>query len=178
MRRSLHRQRGWFWLIPIAISAVSAIAGASAKKKQKKQDAANALYEAAVREQEAQATLSNYNLREEAQRRRARHVQGQLRASLAQSGIGYGTGTALDVEMQSAVEAEMDALNIRYEGQLKSRGLLRDSEQQFAAARAFEREGRAAQRAGAIQAGASVLSGVGSYLGGSSGSGAGLGASS
>jgi len=163
--KSLHRQRGWFWIIPLAMAAVSAIAGAKEKKKKAKAEAAAMQYDALQRQQESEATLATYNLREESQRRRARRVQGNLRAGLAESGIGYGRGTALDVEMESAVESEMDALNIRYEGNLKARGLLAESEQQFAARREHLRGARASERAGYLSAAGTVLGGVGQYLG-------------
>jgi hypothetical protein len=72
-------------------------------------------------------------------------------------------GSALDIEEQSADRAELDALTIRYEGDLRSKGLL-------AAAAGAEYEGRAAIAAGQnamtgayLSAGASLLSAAGSY---------------
>jgi hypothetical protein len=59
---------------------------------------------------------------EEQQRREARTFMGRQRAAVAQSGVGPGTTDLL--ENQSAVLAELDALNIRYGGNMRGRGLL------------------------------------------------------
>lgn len=58
-----------------------------------------------------------YGEREAQQRRDATLQAGRRRAAIAQSGTGLG-GSNMDVDNQSHVLAEMDALNIRYEGAL------------------------------------------------------------
>jgi hypothetical protein len=87
---------------------------------------------------------------------------GQQRAAIAQAGVGLG-GSALDIMEQSADRAELDALTMRYEGDLRSKGLL-------AAAEGARYEGRVARAAGEnamkgayLSAGASLLSAAGSY---------------
>lgn len=82
---------------------------------------------------------------EEAQRRGARRLLGAQAASFAQAGGGGDAG----VMRQSAVEAELDALNIRYGSQLKAHGLRR-------AASDVKRQGR-------YLAGAQALSGLATY---------------
>lgn len=59
---------------------------------------------------------------EEAQRRSARDFLATQSAAIGESGIGYG-GSSAEVMRQSAIDAELDALNIRYEGQVKQQGL-------------------------------------------------------
>ena len=145
-----------------AVSAVGAIQQGMAAQAQAKsaQDAAN--YNATIKRQQAASELQQSGAREEQQRRGARQVLGQQRAALAQAGIGMG-GSSLDIEEQSADRAELDALTMRYEGDLRAKGLL-------AAAEGAEYEGRAAISAGKnamtgayLSAGASLLSAAGSY---------------
>lgn len=145
-----------------AVSAVGAIQQGMAAQAQAKsaQDAAN--YNATIKRQQAASELQQSNAREEQQRRGTRQVLGQQRAALAQAGIGLG-GSALDIEEQSADRAELDALTMRYEGDLRAKGLL-------AAAEGAEYEGRAAISAGKnamtgayLSAGASLLSAAGTY---------------
>lgn len=57
---------------------------------------------------------------EEAQRRAARQIIGMQAASMAQAGGGGDEG----VLRRSAVNAELDALNIRYRGRARSAGLI------------------------------------------------------
>jgi hypothetical protein len=61
---------------------------------------------------------------EEAQRRAGRQSLGAQSASFAQAGGGVDEG----VIKQSAVNAELDALNIRYGGQMRSTGLLNQAQ--------------------------------------------------
>lgn len=114
-------------------------------------------YNAAMAEQNAAVELQQAGQREEAKRREARMILGSQRAAFAQSGGGMG-GSAADVMQQSAINAELDALTLRYEGVLRARGL-----QAEAASERFA--GKQAQRQGYMQAAGSILSGAGSYMG-------------
>jgi hypothetical protein len=92
---------------------------------------------------------------EQAQRHAARQVMGTQAAAIAQAG-GGGGGTAAKVTEQSAIAAELDALNIRYGGTMKASGLL-------AQAQAEKMAGRAAAKQGYFLAGANLLKGYGAY---------------
>ena len=59
---------------------------------------------------------------EQAQRREARQVLGAQAAATAESGTGMGGSNAILLR-QSQIEAELDALNTRYGGQVKRAGL-------------------------------------------------------
>lgn len=83
-------------------------------------------YNAAILESNADQATREAGAREEAQRRDAAFQLGRQRAAIAQSGGGFG-GSAADVMRQSASLAELDALNIRYEGDLRRRGLLAEA---------------------------------------------------
>lgn len=112
-------------------------------------------YNAGVLTQNAGIERQQADAREEAKRREAAMVLGSQRAAFGQSGGGMG-GSAADVSEQSAINAELDALTIRYEGDLRARGM--------EAQAANERwAGGNAQRASRSQALGSILSGVASY---------------
>ena len=106
---------------------------------------------------QAEAELRASGAREEQQRRQNRQFLGAQRAALAQAGIGVD-GSAYDIARQSAINAELDALNIRYEGQLRSKNL-RDQ------ATITRFEGKQAKTAGYLGAGAAILGGVSNYAG-------------
>jgi hypothetical protein len=59
---------------------------------------------------------------EEAMRRQAREILGAQAAAMAQSGTGPGGSNEL-IARQSAALAELDALNIRYRGQMQAKAL-------------------------------------------------------
>lgn len=106
---------------------------------------------------QAEAELRASGAREEQQRRQNRQFLGAQRAALAQAGIGVD-GSAYDIARQSAINAELDALDIRYEGQLRSKNL-RDQ------ATITRFEGKQAKTAGYLGAGAAILGGVSNYAG-------------
>lgn len=98
---------------------------------------------AALRMQARVAAAQGY-ADEEASRRAARYQLGEQAAALAQAGIGPG-GTAELVVKDSALAAEMDALNYRYRG--------------LQAARALRSQGKKSATDGYLMAGAQLLSG-------------------
>lgn len=79
-------------------------------------------YNATIQNNNARAALEQANAKEEANRRRFRILQGQSLAGVAQSGTGFDGSNALLLE-QNELFNEMDALNIRYEGDMQSKGL-------------------------------------------------------
>jgi hypothetical protein len=90
---------------------------------------------------------------EEQQRRESAQFLGRQRAALAQSGASAG-GTAGLLLDQSAVLAELDALNIRYGGNLRGAGLLYQ-------AGATRRQGRSDAAGYGLLAGGRALTGAG-----------------
>lgn len=167
-----------------AMQAVGAIQQGKMAEAMGKAQMNMANYNARMKELEADITRQQTNAREEQQRRQARQLLGKQRAAVAQAGIGWG-GSALDIMEESATLAELDALTIRYEGDLKARGLLAGAEADRFAGGVAMAQGKAAKTASYISAGASLLSGAAAgYSGfgaaGSSGAagGSGLSASS
>lgn len=125
------------WLAPV-MGLVSTGLQMKGTKDEAKDNAAT------LREQGRVAAAQGY-ADEETQRREARQVLGAQAAALAQSGTGTG-GTNAALIQQSATNAEMDALNIRYAGLLKKSG--------------FDSDARATVKHGKSLAGAQLLQGV------------------
>lgn len=110
-------------LISAAIGGVSAYRMNQTQQVQyQAQQQAND-FNAALARQRSTEVKQIFGAREDQQRRMNRIEAGKRAAWAAQSGLGLG-GSNADVEDQSAVFAELDALNIRYEGELEARGLL------------------------------------------------------
>ena len=133
-----------------ATKAIGSIQQGNAAKK-------SADFNATMLEQGAAVERQQTAAREDAKRREARMVLGSQRAAFAQSGGGL-EGSAADVMQQSAINAELDALTLRYEGDLRARGMQAEStSERFA--------GKQAQRQGYFAAAGSILGGSGQYMG-------------
>lgn len=74
-------------------------------------------YNAAVLRARAESARGVAAVREDSYRTSSRIDAGEQRAMAAESGMGMG-GSNLDILRQNAVMRELDALNIRYEGEM------------------------------------------------------------
>jgi hypothetical protein len=128
-----------------AISAASAIQQGQAAK-----NAAN--YNAQMEERNAQISRQNAAIEEEKQRRQGDLRLGSMRAGYGASGVAI-EGSPLDILEQSAAQEELDALTIRYRGELGAYS----SEQEATLSRY---RGATAERSGYMQAGSSILMGA------------------
>jgi hypothetical protein len=134
------------------ISAIGALVGARSQYLQGKEAKSAAEYNAQLSEQES-ASASNQSLRdEEAQRRAARMQKGRAVTALAESGGGSGGSNGLLLD-QSDAAAELDALNIRYGGLMRSSALRNQ-------ATLTRLSGRNAESQSGLLAGASLLRGA------------------
>lgn len=134
-----------------AAAAVASVASAAATAQGQRKSAS---YNASVAANNATAAASQANVNEDAQRRRAALALGREAAGAAQ-GSGL-SGTNLDTYEQSATNAELDALNIRYQGKL---GVQQGNEQ----ATLDNMQSKSANEATYLNAGAAALSTYGSY---------------
>lgn len=141
--------------------ATSANASAAANK-----------YNAAVARQRAKELGKQYNRKEEQQRRSAALDLGEQRGFYSQAGVGTGGSTAA-VERQSALFAELDALNLRRAGQYEIRSALSDADMQDFYARVNKQSARNSKIGGYLGAGAALFGG--SKAGGGAGYGFGSG---
>ena len=137
-----------FSVISTVVSAMSAMNAADAQKQ--------ALdYNADVMDAQAQSEREAAAFSETQQREQAAKLRARQRVAYASSGIDLSEGTPLEVLGQQAGEMEMDALTIRYNGEVKAK----QSESQAAI---YRMQGVQAQRAGFANAGSSLLTGLGS----------------
>lgn len=138
---------------PLIIAAVGTIASVAGEIKKGKEAKKTANINARNAEEEAAIERDKALRDEESQRRDANSIQARSRAALAESGLSRSGSTARLIE-QGAIDAELDGLNIRYGGQLRSRGLLSQATE-------LRRQGKVASRNSKFLAGQALLSGGG-----------------
>lgn len=135
--------------IPYAFAAYGAIS-----QGQQQKDAAG--YNAAANEQYAQVGEREAASDEQQQRKNAQLFLGNQAAARGESGLSGPSSDA--VAKQSSMQAELDALNIRYHGAIKAYGLRTQGRQDIA-------QGNAAAGQQYQLAGSQLLKGVASYYG-------------
>lgn len=126
-------------------------------RAQAKADEANAL----LSQQAAASTRSETYANEDAQRRKSAAQMGSQTAAMAEAGIGLDSGTAIDLTEQSALNAELDALNIRYAGLSKARGYDQQANNYRASAILNRKNAKQAVIAGFIKTGEQAASAAG-----------------
>lgn len=104
------------------------------------------------RRQALAATAEN----ETQSRRDFSRFQGRQLANIAASGVQVGTGSALDIMTDSAIAAERDALNIRYQGALEGSRLKAEASMQ-------RRQAKAARIGGYVGAASQLLGSYADY---------------
>lgn len=139
------------FIVPF-IPYITAAIGAVGAIQQGQQAKVSAEYNAKQQEVSADITRRQAGEREQMQRNEARKLLGKQKAAIAESGVGFG-GSSQDIYLQSAQDAELDALNLRYAGELEARGLIEQS-------KITRMEGRERARQSGYQAVDSVLGGV------------------
>lgn len=154
-----------FSAVSTAFSVIGAISDSNSRAESRENEAAWRTYNATIDRQNADASLQASAAEQARQNRSARRVLGEQRASVAQSGTGFG-GSNLDILDQSATLAELDMLNIAYEGQMRARGFNLQAEGGEWSAGVERNNARNARRAGVFSAGRSLLTGFGSMGGG------------
>lgn len=142
-----------------ALSAYGAIMGGKAEAAQAQAQANAYTQQAQLDEANAKVRLQQADAQEEAVRRETRRRLGQLRGEIIQSGTGLG-GSNAAIYQQSARDAELDALNVRYGGLMEARGLMNQASANRYNAAAAKAQGKAAKRAGYMRAGTSILTGM------------------
>ena len=143
-------------LVAGATQAVGAIAAGNAQAAQYDAQAQAARYNADIQRQQAEAVGQQTAAREDLQRKQARQILGRQVAAGAQSGVNITTGSAADVFRSSLYDAEMDALNIRYEGDLNRIGLINQASLSDWDAQVAKKNSRSAQRSGYLNAATSL----------------------
>ena len=119
-----------------AFNALGAIGESRAMSAQYESSAAAAEHNAKVQNMNAQRENQEGAARELAQRRAAAQQTGSLAASLSESGL-YG-GTSAGVLNQSLMNAELDALNTRYNASSRANAYRQDAINSFYEQRNYE----------------------------------------
>lgn len=134
--------------IPAWVGVAATAAGAVAQGvSESSAQAANA----ATMQQEGKIAATQGYEAEAQQRRRTAMVLGQQEAAAGQSGGGYGGSTGRSIG-QSALNAELDALNIRYKSQLQKWGYVTQANN-------LRSESETAMNSGLVRAGSAFLQG-------------------
>lgn len=145
-------------LASTALSTYGVIQQGEAQAAQAESAAQANEYNATVQRNNAQVAQAAAARREEEQRSQFGQLQGAARVAVAQSGAGMG-GSNLEVLKRNALQNELDALTIRYEGQSQARGLIAQSQLEQQQAAANRSAGSAARTGAYISAGANLLQG-------------------
>ncbi len=113
---------------------------------------------ARIARQNAETVAQQAGAREDLQRKQARQVIGRQLAATAESGV-HLNGTAGDLLEESMGNAELDALNIRYEGEVNRTGLLNQANMFDYEAKINRGNAKQARRQANVSAATTLLSG-------------------
>lgn len=110
-----------------AIAIVGALVQGRQQANEMRQQAKAQQYQAQVERNAAAQAAQQAGAEQERARRESRQILGEQRVGIAQSGTAF-SGSNLDIIRQDTINAELDALNIQYEGEVRRRGLLNQAE--------------------------------------------------
>lgn len=145
-------------VVSTVISAVGAISQGQAQAASYQTQANAAEYNAKIEEDNAKQAKLEASIEEEAFRRRYRQTRGTQIAAIAQAGIGF-EGTGGDLIEQSDINAELDALNIRYEGEMRARQNLQQATLERYQASGARSNAKASKTAGYMTGAATLIGG-------------------
>jgi len=146
-------ERGvWVNVAYIAVAAISAAAGGYATYDSGQQRKKESRYQADVAAENALAEKDKAKYDAKMHRENVQRVLASQRALYGKSGL-TGEGSPLLVMEESAKQGEMDALAIRYGGDIRA-------SQQRSASNLYRMQGKNAARAGNIGAGSTLLGGA------------------
>jgi len=105
----------------MALSIISAVGGAIGQIQQANAKASADEFNAKVEDRKAEIAKANAVANEQTQRRKTAKLLGTSRANIGASGITVA-GTPLRVLAETAALGELDALNIRFGGDVEAQG--------------------------------------------------------
>lgn len=147
---------------PVTIATVMAVTatvsqGYAAKKQGKYQNQV-AKYNARVQENEAEETIAKGVEEENIQREKTAKLLARQRAELGASGVGLTTGSPLDIQEETELLGEVDALRIKSNFQKRAVSLGQQAELTKATGEAAESTGKQEFASSLLQAGGQFLS--------------------
>lgn len=146
-------------------TAVSQVQQGRAAKAQAESEDAWHRYNAEVQERNARAQEAAGRAEELQQRRDAARLQSRQRALLGTAGVEIGEGSPLLVLVNTAAEAEREALTIRENARVAAQGSRSGAELSLLSGQAAKARGRNLSTGSVLQAGGALLSGAGSLAG-------------
>lgn len=152
----------WAAIAGAALSAASSIQQGRVASANAKSAANVADYNAKVADNNAATARQQAVANEEGQRRQAALQLGRQRAGTAEAGGGL-SGTSGDLYAQSLQNADLDAKNILYMGELRGEGSDSESTLQRTGASQYRANGKAAVSGSYLSAAGAAFSGVGNY---------------
>ena len=156
------RYQGGWAVVPAVLGAVSSIATGNASAAASEGEANSHNYNAKVADINAGMALQQADRQEEQARRESRQDLGAQRASIAQSGTGFG-GSNADIVRQSTTNAEMDALNIRYGGAVEATSYRNEGTAERYNAKLSKAAAKSARVSGYLNATTHVVNGINDY---------------
>jgi hypothetical protein len=158
------------WLIPAGLSIAGTLLNTVGKVQQAgadadmlEQRAAGSQFDAEMARLFGEDSLRTSTAAQLAQRRGSRNLLAVQKAAIAQAGIGTG-GSAADVVRESAANAELDALNIAFEGRSRFLNAMLRAGQEDRNTRYLREAASRTRRAGGVSGFASLLTGASSFL--------------
>lgn len=146
-----------------AVAGAGALVSGINQSASDRQQAAALNRNAALSDQQAQQVYAQGVEREDTQRQQAGQQLGAQRAAVAESGFNPSSGSALDVQQNSVRNAELDALQLRYQGVLQGNSLEDQATQQRYSAQVAGSNARSAITTGVLSAAGTALSGYSQY---------------
>jgi hypothetical protein len=141
-----------------AIGAYGAIQSGQAQKKQARYQSAVERNNSQIATWQAQDATQRGQIEEQRQRLATARLRGSQRAAMASNGIEVGSGSPLDVLMDTAQLGELDALTIRSNAEREAYGFRSQSGNLMAQAGLTQMAGRSAQTGSYVSAGSTLLS--------------------
>lgn len=148
--------------VSTGIQVVGAISSAQAQSASLKSQAQAADANAKILRDNAAQVSREASAQEDQLRTRQRIARGAQVAGVAQAGIGF-EGTGGDLIEQSDINATLDDLSVRYEGEMKSRNLTTQAGFADYDAASLRANASAAKTAGYLSAFGAAASGASSY---------------
>lgn len=148
-----------------AVSAYGAVQSGNAAKNQAEYQSAVDRNNQQTAEWQAKDALDRGAEAERQQRLKVQSALGSQRAAMAANGVDLTSGSPLDILGDTAMYGELDALTIRSNAEREAYGYRAQSQNFGTSAQLTQMRGSAAQTAGAIGAGSTLLAGAGQAAG-------------
>lgn len=143
-----------------AVGAYSAMASAHAQSQAANYQAQVAAHNAKIADQNASMAVDAGNSQAQQQEMKTRALLGNEKAAQAASGLDVNSGTAVDTRSSTALLGTESELSTHYNAAKQALGYEETGASQQTQSQLYKMQAQDAQSAGAIGAGASLLSGA------------------